>query len=110
MLLQLRSESKVMNSFISKIDSVSGIVDDVYSECWLSSELSAVSVWSRACWRLAVWEEWVWCAGARGLARLARRGVRAHTRAHAHALPAPASALALLHPDQPEGQSTFYMW
>ncbi|XP_028179427.1 low-density lipoprotein receptor-related protein 1B-like [Ostrinia furnacalis] len=36
-------------------------------------ELSAAAVSVRACARLVVWEEWAWCGGARGLARLPRR-------------------------------------
>ncbi|XP_045761801.1 platelet endothelial aggregation receptor 1-like [Maniola jurtina] len=50
---------------------------------------------SRACVRMAAWEEWVWCASARGVVAVARRP-------HAPAAPpphrAPASALAVLHP------------
>ncbi|CAH0717533.1 unnamed protein product, partial [Brenthis ino] len=57
---------------------------------------------SRACVRMAVWEEWVWCATPRGLLPLPRRPPPpAPAPAPAHAPlrhRAPVSALAILHP------------
>ncbi|KAJ0171238.1 hypothetical protein K1T71_012788 [Dendrolimus kikuchii] len=63
---------------------------------------SAVAVYSRACARAFAWEEWVWCATPRGLARIARRGAR-HAHAHVRLQPRagarpPITALTLLHP------------
>lgn len=58
---------------------------------------NASVVHSRACLRMAVWEEWVWCARARGLARVPRRAsrrVQPRVQAPRRAL----TALALLHP------------
>ncbi|XP_050671309.1 prolow-density lipoprotein receptor-related protein 1-like [Leptidea sinapis] len=55
-------------------------------------------VWGRACARMRVWEEWVWCAGPRGVAAVPRRPApRAHvTPAPRHRAPVP--ALVVLHP------------
>ncbi|KAJ2938963.1 hypothetical protein O0L34_g17775 [Tuta absoluta] len=43
-----------------------------------------LSVPSRACLRMAVWEEWIWCATRRGLARIPRRMMSAEPRVSAH--------------------------
>lgn len=61
---------------------------------------------SRACLRMAVWEEWVWCATARGLLPLPRRPrapAAPAVPAPPHAPPPPrqrmsVSAVAILHP------------
>lgn len=61
------------------------------------------SVWWRACVRLRVWEEWVWCGAGRGLARVRRRPLPA-TPDLPRAPPSrplrlpPLTALTLLHP------------
>ncbi|XP_041974246.1 low-density lipoprotein receptor-related protein 1 [Aricia agestis] len=58
-------------------------------------------VGGRGCARLGVWEEWVWCGGARGLQLVARRPPRAplatRTRPAARHRAA-VSALAVMHP------------
>ncbi|KAI5636205.1 low-density lipoprotein receptor domain class A domain-containing protein [Phthorimaea operculella] len=54
-----------------------------------------LSVPSRSCLRMAVWEEWIWCATRRGLARIPRRIMREPmTPRPQFAL----SALAVVHP------------
>lgn len=69
-----------------------------------SSVRSAVVAQTRVCARMAVWEEWVWCATRRGLTRLARRLPLAPPAPRARR---PLSALAVLHavltPDDPGG-------
>ncbi|XP_063629182.1 LOW QUALITY PROTEIN: prolow-density lipoprotein receptor-related protein 1-like [Cydia splendana] len=50
---------------------------------------------TESCGRLAAWEEWLWCAGRRGLARLPRRPA---APAVAPRAALPVSALAVVHP------------
>ncbi|CAB3232339.1 unnamed protein product [Arctia plantaginis] len=58
---------------------------------------NASVVYSRACLRMAVWEEWVWCARPRGLARIPRRAAR-RVQPRVQAPRRALTALALLHP------------
>ncbi|XP_073962880.1 uncharacterized protein [Choristoneura fumiferana] len=59
-----------------------------------NSSYTPYSIPTSACARLAAWEDWVWCAGRRGLARLPRR--RPAPPAAPRAL-RPVSALAVVH-------------
>ncbi|CAK1543699.1 unnamed protein product [Leptosia nina] len=59
--------------------------------------VSAV-VTGRGCARIAVWEDAVWCAGARGLAPLPRRPTPGARLALLYRHREPVSALAVLHP------------
>ncbi|XP_045484331.1 low-density lipoprotein receptor-related protein 1B [Pieris rapae] len=55
-------------------------------------------VLERGCARLAIWEESVWCAGARGLAALPRRPAPGSRLSPLYRHRAPVSALTILHP------------
>lgn len=67
-----------------------------------SSASSAAVAPTHVCARMAVWEEWVWCATFRGAVRLARRLRLPPPAPRAHR---PLTAIAVLHtvltPDDP---------
>ncbi|XP_068625234.1 prolow-density lipoprotein receptor-related protein 1 [Battus philenor] len=92
----------VIRKFQSGDHRLASIAKDVHLQ-----EGATVSQWTRACARMAAWEEALWCGTARGLARLPRRpplAQRPAPPAHPPRARRSVSAVAVLHPALfPEG-------